>query len=526
MYSKIILRQSSIIINDYDLGDSPRLETLFSLWDDIRHCAYFKAVEYREDTRQLIVPRGIDIPFIENLFNTNAMMDYSKDPYDTIEANMIKYTPRDNVQKRAIAFSCGVKGYEYTKGKSQLSINLPTGKGKTYCAIMTMNILKMRSIIIMNSESWIEQWKNNIMEYTDAKPDEIYVIQGSGSITRLFQRDISQYKYILATHATLRSYGDKNGWEKISELFKYMRIGLKFYDEAHLNFDNICKIDFYTNTYKTFYITATPARSDDDENTIYRYYFRNIPSIDLFDEDVDPHTDYIAIKYNSKPSPMDIQNCRTPKGFSAVMYANYVITRPNFYHILRIILDLALQNRGKNVFYIATIDSIDYIAEWIENNYPELIGDIGKFHSKLPSHIKEQQLKKRIILSTTKSLGPAVHIDGLKMTVVLAEPFKSAVTARQSLGRTRDDNTVYIEVVDVGFKSIKNYYKDKKPVYMKYAKSYNELDMDEYTLFEQSTNIEQTRANYIVPATIQPVYYTNNGLIQPALIIPATIEKR
>ena len=522
MDSKIILRQSSIIINNYELGDSFRLESFFTLWDDIRHQAYFKGIEYNEETKQLIIPRGVDVPMLENIFSTFAKIDYNVDKYDIIEPNMARFAPRDDIQKKTIAFCYGVKDYAYTKGKSQLSINLNTGKGKTYCSIMTMLLYKMRSMIIMNSESWINQWRDNILEYTDAKPDEIYIIQGSGSIQRLLNRDISQYKYILATHATLRSYGDKNSWDKITELFKYLKIGLKFYDEAHLNFDNICKIDYYTNTYKTFYVTATPARSDSDENTIYKYYFKNIPSIDLFDEEVDPHTDYIAIKYNSKPTAIDIQNCRTRKGFSSNAYAGYVITRPNFFKLLTIIIEIALKHRRKSVFYIATIDSIDYIAKYIEENYPELRGDIGKFHSKLPVGQKDQQLKKRLILSTTKSLGPAVDIKGLKLVVVLAEPFKSEVTARQSLGRTRDDNTTYIEIVDTGFRSIKEYYKYKKPVYKKYAKSYSEIDLDEITLYNKANQIENTRMNYICPAFIDDKYY-HGCMITPAYIIPAKI---
>ena len=32
MSAKIILRQSSIVINNYELGDSPKLEYMFSLW--------------------------------------------------------------------------------------------------------------------------------------------------------------------------------------------------------------------------------------------------------------------------------------------------------------------------------------------------------------------------------------------------------------------------------------------------------------------------------------------------------------
>ena len=35
--NKIVLRHSSIIINNYELGDSPRLESFFMVYDRITH---------------------------------------------------------------------------------------------------------------------------------------------------------------------------------------------------------------------------------------------------------------------------------------------------------------------------------------------------------------------------------------------------------------------------------------------------------------------------------------------------------
>ena len=85
------------------------------------------------------------------------------------------------------------------------------------------------------------------------------------------------------------------------------------------------------------------------------------------------------------------------------------------------------------------------------NVYPQYKTQIGIYTSIIPDSEKEDQLNKRIILSTTKSCGSAMDIHGLKVTVVLAEPFRSEVLARQTLGRTRDDNTYYIDCVDDGF---------------------------------------------------------------------------
>lgn len=486
---KIILRHTSIVINNYEWDDSITLQNCFSIYDKLYHSVFYKAIEYREEEKQLILPRGIDVGFLEKIFNCKAVVDYGKDPHDKVLPISLKYMPRDNEQKKALAFMVGVKDYSYTSSKSQLSVNLNTGKGKTYCSIAGASYFGLRSMVITSSISWLEQWRDCILEYTDTQPNEIYMLVGSATIHRLIKRDnISDYKFILASHDTLKSYGDKYGWDKITELFQYMKIGLKFYDEAHLNFDNMAKIDFYTNTYKTFYITATPARSDKDENFIYSLYFKNIPAIDLFCEDTDPHTHYIAIKYNSHPKPTDLSNCKNAYGFDKNKYCDYITNNNNFYMMLSYILNVAYNKGGKCVIYIATNDAIKRVKKWIEYNYPIFFNDIGVYTSIIGQDEKNKALDKRIILSTTKSLGAAVDIKGLKMVVVAAEPFKSEVIARQSLGRTRDNDTYYIEFVDTAFVAIKKYYKSKQPIFLKYALSCKEMDFSSPYIFENMYN--------------------------------------
>ena len=53
----------------------------------------------------------------------------------------------------------------------------------------------------------------------------------------------------------------------------------------------------------------------------------------------------------------------------------------------------------------------------------------------------------------------------------MLSPFKSPVLARQTLGRCRADDTVYIDIVDQGFYFTKRYYSKKKPIFSQYAKS-------------------------------------------------------
>lgn len=500
--SKIVVKHTRIEINNYEMGDCSKLEYFFTMFDPITHSYYLKGVEYNEKQKILILPRGLDISWLEYTLNGEAVLDTKYDEFEYVnEPIMIKKTPRDNEQKEALRFILGKAEYASNSSKSQLGINLNTGKGKTYITVTAISYWLVRSMVIASTKGIINQWKDRILEYTDIKSREIYVIEGSASIDRLFTRDVSEYKIFLASHATLKSYGDRNGWDKITELFKYLKIGVKVYDEAHQNFDNILRIDFHTNTYKNLYLTATPKRSAQNEDQIYQLAFKNTPKIDLFKEDKDPHTQYMAIHFNSKPSPQIISKCKNKFGFNRLFYTDWVIDNERFLNFSFVLMDKVFnltKDGTKALIYIGTNKAIMKFYQFLCDVFPQYKNDIGIYTSIIPDDQKEDQLEKRIILSTTKSCGAAMDIPKLKVTVVLAEPFRSEVLTRQTLGRTRADNTIYIDCVDDGFFYTKSYFNSKKPIFKKYATSCTNIVLNEVEIHDRIKDIEK-KAKLICP---------------------------
>jgi hypothetical protein len=161
-------------------------------------------------------------------------------------------------------------------------------------------------------------------------------------------------------------------------------------------------------------------------------------------------------------------------------------------------MELVKSADGRVLIYIGTNDGILRVYHWIGENYREFIGDIGIFSS---ANTKEEKMKdrgKKILLSTTKSAGLGEDIKGLKMTILLAEPFKSEILARQTLGRTRDDNTMYIELVDMGFKYIRKFYYNKLPIFNKYAKDVSDTTMETYEINKRVQDIISSRETWRV----------------------------
>ncbi len=481
--NKIEIFHTSIVINDYKFGDSVELEKFFRIWEPNTHSYKYFGLHYDKEESKLYLPRGIDIWFVEKCLDCKAHMNYKPDPYSYIEKDiMISKLPRDDNQKEALRFLLGKGEYTATSTKSQLFVNLATGKGKSYCSITACSYLNMRFAVITYSTDCLNQWAGYIQEYTNINPKRICMVKGAGTINRLMQLGTDKYDIFLLSHDTIKSYASQFGWSAISKLFKILNIGIKIIDEVHKNFTNTCMIDFYTNTMKTFYVTATKGRSSQEENQIFQLYFKNILSIDLFDPNVDPHTSYKALMFNSNPSARTISACKNAYGLNRIAYMKYIVENDNFYKMLSIVLDMSISHNAKTLIYIGINEGVMKVYEWITSTFPMLQNNVGIYTTLTSKDQKQNELQKLIILSTMKSCAEAMDIKGLKITVVAAEPFKSDILAIQSLGRTRDRNTLYLEFVDTGFYYTKYYYNCKKPVFKKYALDCSQIMYDQETL--------------------------------------------
>lgn len=494
----IIVKNTTIVLTDYNFGECQKLERYFTLYDPITHKYNMFGMYYDKDNKRLYLPRGMDINILNYLINykKDLKINYDSDPYEYIPNVKLNYTPRDNIQKESIQFVLGEGNYFNNLNQPQISLNLQTGKGKTFVTIAALSKLSVKSCIIATNKEWLKQWRNCFLEYTNISNKEILIIEGSVGIFKILKNisNISKYKVFMVTHSTLHTFGSKHGWHTITELFNKLKIYMKVFDEAHLNFLNITNVDFFTNTKKTLYLTATPARSNPIENFIYEIYFKNIPSIDLFDKLNDPHTRYNSIRFASMPTPQEKQKIfNTFYGINRNAYTNYIVNNNNFYNLMYILMNKIIKINGKVLVYIGTNAAILKVKSWIEDNYPEFKNNVGIFTSFIPSEDRKNQLNKLIILTTTKSAGAALDVKGLKASFVIAEPFKSEVLAIQTLGRTREKDTDYFDVVDDSFMQLSRFYTSKKPIFRKYASECKEFRFNYQDLKEYADKLKEQR---------------------------------
>ena len=465
---KITVNHTHIRIDNYMLGDCERLEKFLSLWNP----SYFRyepiGYLYDEEKRVLLIPRGVDINYVEKLLNGRADVNYTPDPYDSVSIKL-KTPPRDDVQKKCISFLIGENEFGYTKKYSQMLLNLGTGVGKTYVTTAALTFLGTRAIVITHIEKIKKQWFDTLTGMTDLSERDVCNINNSKTIDRLLMSSNLKYKVYLVNHATILSYAKKNGWDSIHELFIHLKIGLKVYDEAHLNFENIVRIDLSTNTKRTIYLTATFERSDFMENNIFKMCFKNVIRYGSeLKKEKRKHIVYLSVLYNSKPS-LDTQAYMvTFRGFNKIRYAEYLSTCQKFYDALAYVLNYFKDKEGKTMIISTTIDNTEEIKKFVENIYENK--SVSVYHSKISEEEHEKALTADVISTTPKSAGTGLDIPGLR-TVIMTESYSSTVQADQTSGRLREysenDYTFYVELVDIGFKRVYDMYKKRLPVFKK-----------------------------------------------------------
>ena len=487
----IKIYRTHLEVDNYDWKSCPSLEYMFAVWNYATYQYDYVGISWDPETRKLYLPRGMDVRKVESLLRRRAVVMNEYDKWEGTGPVLIKYTPKNETQKKAIKFILGMAEYNYTVPYSQLAINLMTGKGKTYVTIASIMFDEAKFIVITSIKGWLNQWEEKVLEYTNFKKKNIMNLT-SNLIDKIIKDecDLSKIKMFKCTHKTIKNYGDTNGWDKIEILFSKIKVKYKVFDEAHLYFDCMAMIDFHSNTYKTLYVTASPYRSDEKENQIYARYFEYVPSIELYNKDKDAMTDYLSVHYNSHPTPRQQALCRNKFGFIKSAYVEYAISNEWFWKIVYIIFcEAILPNKGRTLLLTETNHPIPVLKEWIEENFPEFRGQIGTFNGDTSEQERQSAKNQRLVITNRQCGGTCLDIPDLGLCFPLLVPAKSKVTAQQLFGRVGREGTVlpkflFIELVDEGFKKLKEYHANKMPVYMKYATSvkkviYRDFDIDQ-----------------------------------------------
>lgn len=461
----IRIYHTHIEVSPYILGEAKNLETACSVWLDAEYRYDNLAYYYDSNNQILYLPRGISIPWLEKLFEVQAVNVTEYDKFSKFTGVHMIAEPRDEIQRNSINFLMSKKNFS-TMDNSQLALTLNTGDGKTFCTIYSIIKMKMKAIIITHVENIRDQWYRSFLTFSDISEDRLMNIVGSNSIDNIMSGKKSADIYFI-NHKTITSYAQSHGWNAIHYFFMKIKVGVKVYDEAHLCFRNIIRTDMFSNVFKTFYLSATFDRSDDRESRIFKRAFSNVyrfgKGSDGYDEK-EKNIVYVPMLYRSEMPDEWQTKCMTNYGFSFNRYLDIAMnTDDKLMNMMLIALHTAIKLDGRILITTSTIDSIEYIYNRIVNL--NIGRTVGKVHS-MQENSENLRVKNEsdIIISTIKGNGTGSDIKNLRC-IINIESYSSPIVANQLAGRLRpygDHEESYLfEIVDISHKSIEQQYKKR-----------------------------------------------------------------
>lgn len=466
MSVSITAYNTHIEIFPYVKGMSERLESMLSYYDDVYHQRVPIGYYIKDDT--LYIPRGINLMLLQNIFGPIPTTK-SSDPIGYLKKYSMKVKPKSEIQNEAIQFLLSLDKFSKNRNRSQFGLNLDTGDGKTYCMIHAIVSMNMRSMIIVHKTRLKTQWKEEFLNMTNIPEEEIVDITGSATINNILENDEVNGSIFITTHQTIESYAKLYGWNSVRKFFQKLKIGIKVFDEAHKFFHDILMIDFFSNTKQTYYLTATFGRGDRKEVPIFKKSFTNLCRFgeETFDyEEKRKHIQMFVVYYNSRPEEGTIVS--TGYGFSNYKFIDYALKydhRKTMIRVLKRILDETQRLRGKVLITSPKIETVDYIADFVYDNFSNSVGCVYSKNTKEENDIIIKT--KNIISSTIKSIGEGDNIKGLRVLINL-DPIGSKNLADQLRGRLREyskeDDTYLFYLVDTGFTECTELFKRILPV--------------------------------------------------------------
>lgn len=322
-------------------------------------------------------------------------------------------------------------------------VALQTGTGKTVAYIMALQKHGVRSMTTMTSR--LEQWVKEMGSYTTLDEDDIYIIAGVASLTKLFSQidKTIKPKVILASAKTIRNYLEYGpGYQHLphpSEMCEKLGIGIVGTDEYHEHFYTNFLIGIILNPALFIPITATFLASDPFVKNIFDQF---IPKeIQFLGGDYEKFVNVTAYQYTSAGHQIKPFHYMSPRGYSQQIFEKFLMGRG------RKVLDALVEDAiipiiqthyinvaepGERFLFLC---SSTKLCDHLEGIFKRVFRDkkISVFYSGMPTTVLERY---DMILSTPGSAGTGRDIKNLR-TCFVFENVDSETRNLQFIGRLR-----------------------------------------------------------------------------------------
>lgn len=354
-------------------------------------------------------------------------------------------------------------------------IKLPTGFGKTILSIHYISLMKKKTLIIVDREVLLDQWKKSILNSTNLKEEDIGIIKGD---KMQFDKPV-----IIAMVQTLVSKY-KNSNEVMIKKFKESNIGISIIDEVHSIVGPIStsEIIYMLFSKTTFGLSATPYRNSKKENIIMNYCIGDL-LVDKVNEII-PLVKTITFTNNL---PNKTYNYMSFGGkFNYMKYTKQIYLHDEkFVHmVLDIITETISKSIHKILVPISIIDAIDKIIHTIDTNdkYINLRDKYIKLTSSTKNNFDDS---KQIIFATSGLISKGYDnpsIETLLLTIPIGsnKVFLTQLVGRILRSKKDKNNMMIIDMVDEKYYETRSAYNSRLKNYKLFG----------YQIIEDDTALE------------------------------------
>lgn len=352
------------------------------------------------------------------------------------------------VNKNFILRDYQVPAVEYLTSDGRTKVlAIQTGKGKGLMSMKAMEVLGVRTCVVIKG-MYVEKWVEEIEEVLGLKAGDVMVVRGSSSLKTLIQLGLEgqlDAKVIIITIRTLMNY--VKSFEKFvdvdmgygcrpEDFYRILGVGLRIVDEVHQEFHANFKQDLYFHVPKTINLSATLEPDDPFMRRMYEIAFpRSLRYTGI------EYDKYIAVKalFYTAEDISKIRYLGKRRSYSHVTFEKSIMRNKTltkkYLALIEGIVETSYLNVRENgqrmLIFAATIKFCTLLTEHLQKRYPDL--DIRRYVMGDPY---QNLMEADISVSTIKSAGTAVDIDGLRVTL-MTDAMSSRQANEQTVGRLR-----------------------------------------------------------------------------------------
>lgn len=380
-----------------------------------------------------------------NQFDLNKGFKLVKHSYELKDAAKAKFNvkklfePRDYQEKL-------IKQCTETDSNN-IAITLQAGGGKTLVAKHVMNILSVRTLIVMKG-GYLDRWIPDLEESFKLRKGELLTVRGNRDLRNIME--MNEYNelnanIIMTTIDTLANYFQEYSKTRLNkelwsysptDFFKKMGIGLVILDEGHQNPHKVMRVFSHTHVPRFITLSATLETTESFKNKMYEAMFPYKDRIDGGYKNV-----YIGLNtlfYNIE-NMRGIRYTGYMRNYSHVNFEQSILKRngvtKRYLGLVKYAVDMLFMEdykpKTKCLLFFATVAMCDKAVKYLKEKYPKL--KISRYTSADKMSVMD---KADIIVSTVLSAGTAVDIINLR-TTIMTTAINSQISNEQSLYRTR-----------------------------------------------------------------------------------------